>query len=105
MDGLKGTFGKMSTELGTALIPIITQMVEAFQAVMPILKALLSVVLPPLVNLLGIFANSLKFVSAVLTGDWQGAWKAARDVAVGAIMHFVARVQQHPCETAGHPCD
>ena len=46
-------------------------------------------VLPPLVNLLGIFANSLKFVAAVLTGDWQGAWTAARDIAVGAITHFV----------------
>ena len=89
MDALKGSVGTMATELGVALIPVINQMVSAFQAVMPILKTLLRVVLPPLVNILGIFANSLKFVAAVLTGDWQGAWKAARDIAVGAITHFV----------------
>ena len=89
MDGLKGSVGQMATELGTALIPLINEMVGAFKAVMPLLKTLLDLVLPPLVNLLGIFANSLKFVAAVLTGDWQGAWTAARDIAVGAITHFV----------------
>ena len=89
MGTLKDSVGSMASELGVALMPAITAMVGAFQAAMPLLKALLDFVLPPLVNILGIFASSLKFVAAVLTGDWQGAWTAAKDIAVGAINTLV----------------
>ena len=56
---------------------------------MPLLKTLLDLVLPPLVALLSTFASALKTVSAVLTGDWETAWKSARDTAVNAINYFV----------------
>ena len=97
MREMRDTFGKIAITVGTKLIPRITAVIkgtqEMFKAVSPVLIPALKVlggvfelsVIRPLIVLKGAIVG----VSQIIRGDFSGAWRTAKETAVGALSGIV----------------
>lgn len=72
--------------------PILAALTKAFIAAFgPILITMLKVMAAQVTSVLQIVTNVLRFVAAVLTGDWKGAWNAAGSV-VMSVVQAIGRI-------------
>ena len=94
---LRDSVGGVTTGVGSALIPILTQVIKVFNedlmppikdiartlgpVLMPILKAFYSIFAGNIKTVLVVIADVLKVVGQVLTGDFAGAWKTVQHIA------------------------
>ena len=97
MREMRDTIGKIAITVGTKLIPRITAVIkgtqEMFNVVSPVLIPALKVlggvielsVIRPLIVLKGAIVG----VSQILRGDFSGAWRTAKETAVGALSGIV----------------
>lgn len=71
--------------------PILAALTKAFVAAFgPILITMFKVMAAQISGAMQIVTNVLRFVTALLTGDWRGAWNAAGSV-VGSILNTIGR--------------
>ena len=100
-DGLKDTFGKLATSIGSAILPILTSLIKAFRnELLPALKAVWNAIAPVLLPVLksmanilggtlkaaiGVISGALKTVAAILTGDWRAAWQGVKKMVFSAL--------------------
>ena len=72
--------------------PILAALTKAFIAAFgPILITMLKVMAAQVTGVLQVVSNVLRFVAAVLTGDWKGAWNAAGSV-VMSVVQTIGRI-------------
>ena len=68
------------------IAPVLKFVAEAFAGAFgPILITMLKVMVAQVTGALQIIGNILRFVSALLTGDWKGAWNAAGSVVLSIV--------------------
>ena len=74
---LIGIISELINTVLTPLIPIIQQVGQVFSSG---LTSAISVVMPIIENLKGIFSGLIDFISNVFTGNWAGAWEAVKSI-------------------------
>ena len=104
---LRDSVGGLTTGIGSALIPILTNVINFFNndllppikdiarvmgpVLMPILRAFANIFGGNIKTVLVVVADVLKFVSQVLTGDFAGAWQTVQHIAQ-TVMNGIIRV-------------
>ena len=76
---MRDSFGSIVTEVGMALIPVITQLFGVIRQLMPIIKVVIAVALTPLKLGIQQISAAVNIVSALLRGDFTGALNHARN--------------------------
>ena len=76
---MRDSFGGIVTEVGMALIPVLTQLFGVVKQAMPLIKTLIGVALVPLKLGVQGLSSAIKIVSALLRGDFTGALDFARN--------------------------
>lgn len=103
---LKGALGGVFNEIGSALLPILTELMSMFLEYMPTIKKLLDTAIVPLAsaimdlagvlmdalaaafeylmpvieNIMGAFSGLIDFISGVFTGNWSKAWQGITNI-------------------------
>lgn len=93
LPGLIATAKEAFAALGLAIsavvgvvAPVLGVLAKAFLAAFgPILLTMLRVMVAQVTGVLQVITNVLRFLAALLTGDWAGAWKAAGSVVMSVI--------------------
>lgn len=95
LDAAKAAFAVLGPAISAVVGvvgPILAVLAKIFLQVFgPVLITLLKVMAAQVTGALQIVGNVLRFVAALLTGDWKGAWNAAGSV-VGSIVQTIGRV-------------
>lgn len=77
------------TDLGGALTAVASIVTSVWArigpTVLPIVKAVFTAVIGVVGGAVKVISGVVKLVAAVLRGDWGGAWKAAQQIAAGAV--------------------
>ena len=81
---MRDSFGSIVTEVGMALIPVLTQLFGVIKQLMPIVKVLIAVALVPVKSAVNAISSAINIVSALLRGDFTGALNFARDYFINA---------------------
>ena len=76
---MRDSFGSIVTEVGMALIPVLTQLFGVIRQLMPIIKVLIALALQPVKLAVEGISSAINIVSALLKGDFTGALKFARN--------------------------
>ena len=76
---MRDSFGSIVTEVGMALIPVITQLFGVIKQAMPLIKTLINLALLPVKNAVQGISSAINIVSALLRGDFAGALDFARN--------------------------
>ena len=76
---MRDSFGSIVTEVGMALIPVLTQLFGVIQQLMPIIKVIIAVGLLPLQLAVTRVSAAVNIISALLRGDFTGALNHAKN--------------------------
>ena len=76
---MRDSFGSIVTQIGMALIPILTDLFGVIKQAMPVIKILIDVALIPLETAVRKISTVFKIVSALLKGDFTGALNHAKN--------------------------
>ena len=74
MRNLGGIFSELAVEIGSEIVPLLTDLGNTFKELWPLIKVVINVALLPLKNAIAVISGVVKIVSALLRGDFRTAW-------------------------------
>ena len=90
-------FGQIATQVGTAFIPLLTEIIEGMTEmwqeidgpVLQVLGIFTGILGGVLRNAFNIIAGAINIVAGILTGDFSQAWRGIQDVAQGVMNQII----------------
>ena len=90
---IKSALAPVVTEFAASLIPALRDFLSAVKPLMPVVKNLISLGLTPLKNAFTIISGGLNTISALLRGDFTGAWTEIQRTVLGVAKNMVSGVK------------
>ena len=88
---LRDSFGKISIQVGSAIVPLLMSLMEAIMEVGKALAPIIKKVLPFLKFRFEQLVDVVKLAASILTGDFGGAWKLVKKIAFN-VLDGIARI-------------